>query len=159
MVLYDGQRFEGVPGTTSFRILDFAEHGIPIVTRTPSAPSEKPATLPTSRLLGSTDPVEVAELQWRLSAPLATVLLTILSVPLSRTNPRQGRYSKVIIAVLAYIVYANLLAAARVWVEQGRVPYTLGLWWVHALLLLIGGSLITIQSRVLGLRAPRVAAA
>jgi lipopolysaccharide export system permease protein len=40
--------------------------------------------------------------------------------------------------MLIYITYANTLAIARVWTEREQVPAWLGVWWVHALLALIG---------------------
>ena len=60
------------------------------------------------------------------------VFLTLLAVPLSKTNPREGRYNRVAIAVVFYMVYSNLLGAGRVWLEQGVIPEWLGMKWVHA---------------------------
>ncbi len=39
----------------------------------------------------STDPVERAELFWRLSVPISALVLTLLAVPLAYVNPRIGR--------------------------------------------------------------------
>ena len=88
----------------------------------------------------------------RLSMPLAAVLLTILAVPLAKTNPRQGRYSKLIVGVLAYFVYAEMIGAARVWFEHGQSPQALGLWWVHATLFVLASMLAIMQNSVLTLR-------
>ena len=159
MVLYDGQRLEGIPGTTDFRILTFAEHGIPIRTSSLPSRSDEPATRATAELIGSTDPLEIAELQWRISTPVAAILLTILAVPLAKVNPRHGRYGKLLVGILVYIVYANLLGAARVWLEHGRVPSALGLWWVHGLLFLLAAVLLAFQANLVGLRSPRAAVA
>ena len=30
-----------------------------------------------------------------------------------------------------YMIYVNLLGAAKVWFEQGDTPEIIGLWWVH----------------------------
>ena len=62
----------------------------------------------------------------------ATIIL--LAVPLSRTQPRRGRYSKIMLAVVIYALYYNLLGVARTSVEQQASPY---LWWAPALLLLV----------------------
>jgi len=70
-------------------------------------------------------------LQWRLSIPLAAVLLALLAVPLSYTSPRQGRFGKIAIAILIYIPYANLLVLARKWIASGVLPSWVGLWPVH----------------------------
>ena len=82
-------------------------------------------------LAGSDDPRDMAEFQWRLSVPLTTLLLAILAVPLSRTAPRQGKYANVAAAVIVYVLYYNLCAVAKSWVEQGVVGFVPGMWWVQ----------------------------
>lgn len=134
-VLYDGQRYQGVPGSNAFRIIEFAEHGIPIELAEPGAMPDDAELRPTQALLNSPRLSDQAELQWRLSVPISALMLAILALPLSRTSPRQGRYGKLAVAVLVYIVYANLLGAARVWLERGVLPPAVGLWWVHGLVL------------------------
>ena len=152
MILYDGERLEGVPGTTEFRILGFREHGIPIRTREQAMTDDDPATRSTADLLSARDLDAAAELQMRFSMPLAAVILTILAVPLAKTNPRQGRYSKLIVGVLAYFVYAEMIGAARIWFEQGQSPPALGLWWVHVSLFVLASALAIKQNSVLTLR-------
>ncbi|MGD9036369.1 MAG: LPS export ABC transporter permease LptF [Syntrophobacterales bacterium] len=88
----------------------------------------------TMRLLRSEKARDVAELQWRLSTPLATILLALLGVPLSRTAPRQGKYARMGTAVLIYAVYYNTSAMAKKWVDQGVVGSVPGMWWVNILL-------------------------
>lgn len=132
-VLYDGTRYEGVPGGKSFSVAEFEEHGIPVRSDDDEEYVEPVEVRPTAALLGSGDPLERAELQWRLSMPLSLVVLGVLAVPLSRASPREGRYSRIGVGLLVYIVYQNMLSLARVWVERGYVAEWLGLWWVHAL--------------------------
>lgn len=97
-------------------------------------PEYKRKAAPTLQLAASTDPYDIAELQWRLSTALSTVLLGLLGIPLSRAAPRQGKYAKLLTAVIIYAVYYNLVAIARNWVEQGVVDPMPGIWWAHALL-------------------------
>ena len=130
-VLYDGRRYEGVPGERSFRIVEFAEHGMPvrIVQR---RDGERPVGTKTlAELAGSPDPADRAELQWRISSPLSLFILALLAVPLSRSRPREGRYARIGIGILIYITYLNLLSIARAWVERDVAPEWLGVWWVH----------------------------
>ena len=133
-VLYDGRRYEGVPGRQNFRIVEFAEHGIPFSLQEEDAIERGIESLPTRQLLGSGALNLRAELQWRLAAPVSVCVLLLLAVPLSRSSPRQGRYARVAIGVLVYLLYTNLLAIARVWMESGVTPQWLGLWWVHGIL-------------------------
>ena len=83
-----------------------------------------------------------AELQWRISLPILVFIVTLMAVPLSRVNPRQGRYLKLLPAILLYMAYLTILIAARGALEKGKLPMALGLWWVHALFLLIGLGLL-----------------
>lgn len=155
LILYDGRRYEGVPGERSFRIVRFAEHGIPLELPAAEGHAEDPELMPTAALIGSSDVARIAELQWRLSMPLSALLLGLLAVPLSRTRPRQGRYGNLAVAILVYIVYSNLLGAARVWTEQQIVPAAIGLWWVHALVLLLTIALLLHQTGALAGFRPR----
>jgi lipopolysaccharide export system permease protein len=89
----------------------------------------------TGELLASDRPQDIAELQWRLSRPLATILLALVAIPLSRTSFRQGKHERTVAAALVFAVYYNLSGLAQTWVEQGTVSAFPGVWWLQALLL------------------------
>ncbi len=93
----------------------------------PEVASESPKATPTVRLMGSNKAEERAEVQWRFSTSISTVLLALLAVPLSRTGPRGGRYGRILLAVAVYAVYFNFIGIARSGVEQGTLDH---LWWV-----------------------------
>ncbi len=84
-----------------------------------------------ARLAASRHPGDLAEYQWRLSMPFATLVLGLLAVPLSRSRPRHGRFAKLFVAILVFALYYNLLSVARTWVDQGKVPALPGIWWAH----------------------------
>jgi len=74
---------------------------------------------------------DLAEFEWRLVTPIATILLGLLAVPFARAGPRQGRYVRLAMAILFYAVFFNLIALAKTWVEEHWVnAYIPGLWWV-----------------------------
>lgn len=134
-VLYDGQRYEGTPGEGEFRMIRFSEGGIPIRLGTPPTQTQRADMKTTVQLLESGQPADVAELHWRIATPLSALVLMMLAIPLSRLRPRQGRFGRIGIAILAYFIYSRLLVAGRTWIENGTVPEFLGLWWVHAAVL------------------------
>ncbi len=149
LIFEDGERYEGVPGSREFQVMKFAEHGIPFELRE-SRPGEVRTEAQTlNELLDSMDPAAVAEVQWRLSVPLTLLVLTLIAVPLSRAPPRQGRYNNLIAGILLYVIYANLLGAAKVWLEQDKIPAWVGLWWVHLLFIAFGVFLLMRQNRVM----------
>jgi lipopolysaccharide export system permease protein len=147
VTLFNGRRYEGVPGREDFRVIEFREHGIPIATPADVAGTRDPDTKPTRELLGSHDPSDVAQLQFRTSTPLMALVLTLIAVPLSRLRPRQGRYTHVGFAIVVYFVYSNLLSAAKVWIEKGDLPPVIGVWWVHLAALALGVYLVSRETR------------
>jgi lipopolysaccharide export system permease protein len=136
-VLYDGRRYEGVPGEGEFLVWEFDEHGIPIRPDDEGELVTAVAAKSTGELLRSGAPADRAELHWRLSFPLSLIVLGLLAIPLSRTAPRDGRYARLGTALFIYIIYIDSLSIGRVWVERGFVSDAIGLWWVHALVALI----------------------
>ncbi len=147
-VLTDGRRYEGLPGTSEFRVMEFAEHGIPYRLPNISEPDERPRAMSTLDLMNSRSADQIAELHWRLGVPLSTLILAIFAVPLSRTQPRQGRYGRLAIGLLVFIIYFNLLSAGKAWVEQEVVPAAAGLWWVHGVMLAAAGIMLAYQNGV-----------
>lgn len=146
VVLYDGERYEGEPGTPRFRTLRFAEHGIPIRMPDPDAGKVRPEARSSAELRASRDPILVSEWQWRVSQPVMVLVLALLAVPLATLRPREGRYARVALAILAYFAYSNLLSAARVWIEKEQLDPRIGLWWVHLLVALLALYLLHRQS-------------
>jgi lipopolysaccharide export system permease protein len=147
VTLFNGRRYEGVPGKDDFRVIEFREHGIPIATPEDVRGSLDPDTKPTRLLWGSNDPSDIAQLQYRASTPLMALVLTLVAVPLSKLRPRQGRYARVGFAIIVYYVYSNLLSAAKIWVEKSDLPPAIGVWWVHAAALALGLYLVMRDAR------------
>lgn len=139
--LESGRRYEGRPGSGEYTITRFERNRVHLPEAEP-AEARKLRSRPTAELLGSGDPELQAELHWRLALPLSTLPLALLAVPLARSSPRQGRYSRLFVALLIFIIYGNLMGIARSWVESGVVPGAVGLWWVHLLVLGLAGSML-----------------
>ena len=133
IVLYDGERINGVPGEQKFRRLRFESLRVPLAAPAMAARRARLDERSTASLVGSTDRPARAELQWRLGLPLMVLVGAACALPIGRLRPRQGRYAKVWQAVVLFAVYGNLTTAARTWYEHGATPASLGLWWVHAL--------------------------
>jgi lipopolysaccharide export system permease protein len=137
-VLYNSRLYEGIPGERDFLVWEFDEVLVPIRPSEEDEFVEAAAGKPTRDLLSSRALADRAELHWRASLPLSLFVLALLAVPLSRTSPREGRYSRLGIALFVYLIYANLLSIARVWVERGITADAVGMWWVHAVVGLLG---------------------
>jgi lipopolysaccharide export system permease protein len=134
LVFYDGYLYEFPQFGKEGRILEFENLAMHLEHEDVMQTEYKVKAASTEHLVRSNNMEEIAELQWRLAAPLSTILLALLGVPLSRSSPRQGKYSKVTMAVLIFAVYYNLSAMTKKWVGQGVVGIIPGIWWVQMLL-------------------------
>lgn len=150
--LSDGFRVEGELGKDAFRIMRFARNDIRVPDSERSDQGRAQESLTTPMLLRSDDPADRAEMHWRLATPIATAILALLALPLSRTPPRAARYGGVLVALLGYLLYVNLLMLGRAWLADGSLPAWLGLWWVHLPALAIALWLLHRDGR---LRAPK----
>jgi len=138
LILYDGYRYDGTPGEADYRAIRYDTYGVLLPKPSVEVKVGERETMTTQQLLNSPQPRMQSELQWRLSSPLLVLIVTLIAVPLSRANPRQGRFLKLLPAILLYMAYLALLVAARSALDKGQIPIGLGLWPVHGLFLLIG---------------------
>jgi lipopolysaccharide export system permease protein len=136
LVLLDGHNYRIALDEGRDRVLKFEQMEMRIKEEE-TTPEYRRKAASTRTLARSTDSMDMAELQWRLTTPLSTVLLALLGVPLSRSVPRQGRYARFGTAVLVYAAYYNVKAMAKTWLEHGTVGPLPGLWWVDALLAVV----------------------
>ncbi|WP_237133641.1 LPS export ABC transporter permease LptF [Pseudohongiella sp. O18] len=156
MLLENGVFYDGTPGQADYTITDFVQQGILLPEQVGIAPVLEEKALPTLALLGSADPAYQAELQWRISVVLLLPILSLIAVPLSKVEPRQGRFARLVPAALLYGVYFMLLQVSRDAIEEGELPVLVGLWWVH-LMFLAGGLWLMLRGRPRVSQASRLA--
>ncbi|MCW8831221.1 MAG: LptF/LptG family permease, partial [Gammaproteobacteria bacterium] len=113
------------------------EYGVYIPGSRDAAATLSVKALPSAQLWQSNLPRHQAELQWRLTVPVATLIIAMLALPLSQTTPRSGRYANLAWAILLYLVYSNLLSLGKNWIIKERVPVWVGTWWVHIVALIL----------------------
>ena len=137
-VFYNSRLYEGIPGESKFLVVEFDEQLIPIRPDDEDELVRAVEAKPTRDLLVSAALADRAELHWRMSFPLSLFVLALIAVPLSRTSPREGRYARLGIALFVYVIYVDLLSITRLWVERGVISDDVGMWWVHAVVMLFG---------------------
>jgi lipopolysaccharide export system permease protein len=133
IVLKEGRRYEGQPGTADFRSIEFERLGRRIEPAEVRAAPLSLKALPTEALIASNGTPERAELFWRLSVPISAFVLLLLAIPLSYVNPRMGRSFNLIAAAFLYMVYSNCLNIVQSVIAQGRLSMLGGLILIHAL--------------------------
>lgn len=137
LVLDDGWRYRGQPGQAAWQLLEYAAYGVRLSEPEPVDPGVGLDARPLGEVLAGSGPAATAELAQRLSYPLMVVLLALGGLPLARTGPRSGRYGRVVLAVLIFMIYFNLLLAVSDWSVRSTVPVWLGVGAVHGLALAI----------------------
>jgi lipopolysaccharide export system permease protein len=116
------------------KITRFDQAEYPMPTENAANPRYRRKAASTLQLIGSPRLEDIAELQWRLSTPLSTILLAVIGVPLSKSNPRRGKYAKLGVGIITFAFYYQLFVIAKTWVEKSLVPPAIGIWWVPLLL-------------------------
>ena len=148
VVLINGKKYQGQPGSAGYQVARFERYQH----RLPHPDQRVKNDLRTAKLsdlwpMNNPDLKKAAELQWRLSVPLMVFVLTLVAVPLSRVNPRAGKYAKLLPAILIFIVYANFMFIARDWIVSGQVPWWIGMGWLHLAVAMVGVTLLVINAR------------
>ena len=137
IVLQDGNRYEGSPGSANYKVINYEKYSLRIRDADPAPVAEELDAKSTLTLWRATDPNSSAELQWRISMPLSVLAFGMLGALLARTSPREGKYAKLFVAFLIYLIYNNMLGIARAWLDRGLVDPMIGMWWVHVAALLL----------------------
>ena len=137
LVLEHGRRYELPETDSAYRVMQFERYGVRIATREIETPQLSAHAMPTAVLVGLGSEAAHAELLWRIGVPASALILALLAVPLSFVNPRAGRASNLVVALLLYTVYSNLMGVSEAWVAQGRLSFEVGIWIVHAQVVLV----------------------
>jgi lipopolysaccharide export system permease protein len=95
------------------------------------AEDEAPRTKSTIRLLTDRSPTHQGELTWRFGLALGACNLLLLAVGLASRNPRRPSNWNLLFALLAFIVYYNLINLSTVWVARGRLGMGTALLVLH----------------------------
>jgi len=151
MMMHGGTHYIGDAGEADFKIIKYRDYGIHIAKKQVKAHfSEKSKSI--TELWQSTIPKDQAELQWRFALPLATIIVAFMALPLSHTDPRSGRYAKLALALILYLVYSNFLGVAQTWIVQQKVPLWIGTWWVHLIAVIFTFYLLKRSGYLIGMK-------
>jgi len=136
VVLEHGRRYEVEPGSPAFKVMEFERYKVRTEDSEAKPTERVPNRLPLDELLQENTNQARGDLLWRIGVPVSALILALLAIPLSYVNPRAGRSANMLIAILIYAIYSNLLSVSQAWVAQGKISFWIGVWAVHALMLL-----------------------
>jgi lipopolysaccharide export system permease protein len=132
IVLEQGRRYEGSPGDEQYRVTEFNRYAARIEARENTEPESTHKNMSTWGLMTHPTNLNLSELIWRIGIPVSSLVLVLLAIPMSFVNPRAGRSANLLFALFTYMVYSNLLSVSQARVAQGRLDFSLGVWMVHA---------------------------
>lgn len=120
-VLEHGQRIEIDPQTGQSKLTQFASYSLLLNASQRAQAELNTRSLPTWQLWSLGGAENFAELGWRISQPLLGCNLLLLALAITRINPRVGQSSSLMMALLVFVVYFNLLNTGQNWVASGRI--------------------------------------
>lgn len=138
LVLLNGKSYEGLhtpAGGLTVQHFERFEGYLPEI-EAAATPKTKAVWAPTEVLWASGTTEDWVLLQWRVAVPVSVVVLGLLGLRLSKTGPREGRFAKLFIAIVLYVIYNQLLVTLRDGVGNGGIPLAVGLWPVPLAFLL-----------------------
>ena len=137
LVLKNGQRYTGTPGTGNFQVMKYDEHEVKLVNTEPEFSLNYRMKSISDLIYDDNKALSSAEIQWRLFAPLSTIILILFAFVLGDVAPRQNKYSNLLFAIIIYFIYSNLAIVSVNEVQKNSNLFSfVGTWWVHILALL-----------------------
>ena len=133
--LHNGKRFDVATGEQ--KKIDFDVYAVKLHEQSDEIKVARNEAVSTQTLIESDKLKHKAQLQWRMSLGVLVLISTLIALPLSKANHRQGRYGKLFPALVLFMVYLSLLMSVRASMGRGMFPIHPGLWAIHGLFLLI----------------------
>lgn len=134
LILLNGTRYEGTPGQRDFKIAEFERYAMRIEAveaKQEVAPLQSHSTW---YLLQNPTSWNLSEFEWRIGLPISALILALMAIPLSFVNPRAGRSLNLVMALIIYMVYNNMISVTNAWVGQEKIGPIAGLLGIHALM-------------------------
>ena len=129
--LSDGFRVEGpAGGGLDYRLMRYASNESALPDRSDTMDRNDPEMLSTLALFGDARPGATAQIHARITPPLLALAFALLTLPLSRSSPRQARYGRVMLGFLGYLVGVSLMFNGTQALADGKIPGLVGLWWL-----------------------------
>lgn len=147
LVFKDGRRYEGIPGQLDYRIVKFERYWMRLDPGAVGGKETGVRQAPVSELIQDASPPARAELLWRVGVPLSAIVLAVMAIPLSFVNTRARRSYGLIVALLLYFIYNNLLSLSQAWVAQSKLNPWAGMLTSHLLMLLVVFVLFYLRTR------------
>jgi len=137
LVLVNGSRYEGNPGSPDYRVVDFEKYALRIEPKNQTKLYLPVRARPNSELRYSTDPKLKSEWYWRVAKVFTLPILAIFALALSHVDSRRGKSTGMVLAFLVYLTYTNMLAYTVALIKKGEATSGTPIWFVHGIYLVV----------------------
>jgi len=137
LVLQSGHVYRFLPGQLNVQLSHFEQYSARMLHPNYRIQRDDLGAFSTAQLLQHPNDAKWSEFEWRMALPLAMLVIIFLGVAICYIAPRRGRYTKIINAILIFIVYFNFISMARSWITNGVLSPWLGMWVIHLVFFLI----------------------
>lgn len=139
LILDKGQRLERTPGKADMTVSLFERYGARVGADDHSQRDYAPVhATNTLELIQNPNPVNLAELSWRVGLTLAAMNFLVIGLASSGANPRAGKAGNLGFAFLTFVVYFNLLVLGKSWIQSGQIGFGSFLIALHGGALVLG---------------------
>ena len=138
LVLKNGQRYTGTPGTGNFQVMKYDKHEVKLLNTTPDFSLNYRMKSIYDLIFDQNKSLANAEIQWRLFAPISVIVLILFDFIFGDVAPRQNKYSNLLSAIIVYFIYSNLVIVSVNQIQKDSLLFSIiGTWWVHILAFVI----------------------
>lgn len=138
LILEDGMRYETRFGQEDMQFTHFERYMAFITSNVYAVQGDKTARAkPLLDLIKDPTRSNLGELLWRMALPLMCLLLMLLAIPLGFVNPRAGRSANLLIALLLYVTYSNMVSYFQAAVSRGKMKFMMAWWPLHLAIALV----------------------
>lgn len=137
LVLINGSRYEGTPGSPDYRVIDFEKYALRIEPQNRTKLYLPIRAKSNSELRASDDPKLKSEWYWRIAKVFTLPVLALFALALSHVDSRQGKSTGMAMAFAVYLTYFQLLGYTVAIVKKGDAATGMPIWLVHGVYFLL----------------------
>jgi lipopolysaccharide export system permease protein len=143
LILSNGQSHDENLQTGEKTVSKFETYKIKVGERARGTPEgTPPKSRSTLELMSSADARALGELTWRVGLFIGAANLMVLGIGLSATKPRRANSWNLLMALLAFVVYYNLISLSQAWVANGKISIGAMLITLHGGAFLVSWGLL-----------------
>ncbi len=148
LILKNGQRYTGTPGTGNFQVMKYDTHEIKLLSAEPNFNENYRMKSIFDLISDKNKALSSAEIQWRLFAPISVVILILFAFIFGDVAPRQNKYSNLLSSIIIYFLYSNLVIISVNQIQKESYIFSfIGSWWVHIIAAILCYTLYIMKKR------------